>query len=363
MGLHHVLFQSAQCVRSKPWLELREGHRGARRKGFYLMTSKFEDGTLKFTYNIFNNGSYEPVENAPCGWFARASPGDGDGKYSAPLLAPSRNIGRHQRVTCFQASEQHLALPCAILALKSENFQVMEVLAADRLHGFGLRVGFDLILAVKSLKTLKSFVIGVYFHPLMTSDAFNIADMDALSHRYFDGKLFDNLLDAAVCNNIPQVLVMWHIDLMETLRWTLTPIPSAFRTFRRELAKQWFPDSDLRIEEFNKLLQHQLLAQSPLEPLLLDLPKTVCANPSCPAGSDCSKHQHLFEIPVAPPCPGGERCPRTRRFRIPCRRHHCRGQQGQLAQGHCYLLQIQGWIWVKNCWILMVPDIRPSNSW
>ena len=46
-------------------------------------------------------------------------------------------------------ASQQLALPCSLLALKSEGFEVLEVLSADRLHGFGLRVAFDLLLAVR----------------------------------------------------------------------------------------------------------------------------------------------------------------------------------------------------------------------
>eukprot|EP00438_Fugacium_kawagutii_P008582 Skav214147 [mRNA] locus=scaffold1645:228501:231106:- [translate_table: standard] len=348
---------SQQEARSEPWLQLKKGHRGACRKQFYLMTSKFQNGVLNFTYSIFNDGSYVPVTDPPRGWYARNSASDEDGRHSAPLLAPRRNVAAvNPRVSCFETSSQQLALPCAILALKSEEFEVMEVLAADRLHGFGLRAGFDLILAVKSGKTLKTSLIGVYFHPLMTSGAFNIDDMDKFSHQYFDGRIFDDLLDAAVCEHIHHVLVMWHIDLVQTLRWFFTPIPSAFRSFRRQLAKQWFPDSDLRIENFNKLLHQQLLVHNGLEPLLLELPKTVCANPSCPAGFDCAKHQHLFEIPVAPTCPGEEKCPRKMKRPRPCRWHHCKAQaqQGPRPPGPCHCVQL----WVPTA--LGIPWSAPK---
>ncbi|CAE7751062.1 unnamed protein product [Symbiodinium sp. CCMP2592] len=326
---------------ASPWLQFREGHRGACRKRFYIMMCEFEKGVLKFSYVIFNNGSYMPVENPPLGWLPPGSLGDADGKHAAPLLRPIRAGGWRPSVDCFMTSSQNLALPCAILALQSEGYEVMEVVAADRLHGYGVRAGFDLVLAVKSLKTLQTSVLPVYFHPLMTSAATTIDDMNTFSRRYFDNRLFDDYLDAAVCESVQHVLVLWHIDLVQTLRWTLAPIPAAFRSFRRQLAKQWFPDSDIRIDNFNKLLQQQLFVQNSLEPSLLDLPKTVCANPSCPAGADCSKHHHLFQISVARICPGGDRC-RRNRFKRPCYGHHCRGQPNpqQVGPMPCNCVQL-----------------------
>ena len=332
--------RSHPSPRSDPWLQLIEGHSGACRHDSYVMTCKYEKSTLHLAFSGFNDGSFVPFPEAPHGWHARNSHGDQLGKQAAPLFWPV-NVRQNLPVDCFQTSNQQLALPCAILALQAEGYQVLEVLAADRLHGFGLRAGIDLLLAVKSLQTLKTSIAAVYFHPLMTGGAFGIDNMEKFSHQHFDHNLFEDVLDAALCEHINLVLAMWHIDLIRTLQWTLSSIPSALRRFRRQLAKQWFVDSETRIEHFNSLLQQELMVQKALEPLLLELPKTVCPNLSCPAGTDCAKHHHLFQIPVSRICPGGEKCPRNHpKRKLPCRRHHCRGQQGpwNLLSKICWVL-------------------------
>ena len=301
------------------------------------MTCKYKKNTLHLAFYGFNDGSFVPFTEAPHGWHARNSHGDQLGKQAAPLFQPRVNVRQNLPVDCLQTSNQQLALPCAILALQAEGYQVLEVLAAERLHGFGLRAGIDLLLAVKSLQTLKTCVAAVYFHPLMTGDAFGIGDMEKFSHRHFDRHLFEDVLDAALCEHIHLVLAMWHIDLIRTLQWNLSSIPSALRRLRRQLAKQWFADSETRIEHFNSLMQRELMVQKALEPLLLELPKTVCPNLSCPAGRDCGKNDHLFQFSVSPICHRGGKCQRNH-----CRGHHCRGQQGpwNLLSKICWVLAL-----------------------
>ena len=327
-----------------PWLQLIEGHSGACRHDSYVMTCKYEKNTLHLAFSGFNDGSFVPFTAAPHGWHARNSHGDQLGKQAAPLFRPRVNVPQNLPVDCFQTSNQQLALPCAILALQAEGYQVLEVLAAERLHGFGLRAGIDLLLAVKSLQTLKTCVVAVYFHPLMTGGAFGMGKyMEKFSHQLFDRHLFEDVLDAALCEHINLVLAMWHIDLIRTLQWTLSSIPSALRRFRRQLAKQWFADSETRIEHFNSLMQRELMVQKALEPLLLELPKTVCPNLSCPAGRDCGKNDHLFQVSISPICRGGDKCLRNYPERkLPCRLHHCRGQQGpwNLLSAICWVLAL-----------------------
>eukprot|EP00913_Durusdinium_trenchii_P019249 g18091.t1 len=130
-------------------------------------------GLLRLSYFGLNDGSFVPSEAPPHGWHERDSDGDQRGRSAAPLLAPILgNMRQNNLVTCFTMASQQLALPCSLLALKSEGFEVLEVLSADRLHGFGLRVAFDLLLAVRSVKTLETCIVAAYFHPMMTASEF-----------------------------------------------------------------------------------------------------------------------------------------------------------------------------------------------
>ena len=327
--------------RSDPWLQIRDGHLGALRDDLFVMACKHEKGILQFDYFGFNDG-FLPPDTPPQGWQAKDSHGDLRGRRAAPLLSPAAvRVGPNHFVSCFTASTQSLALPCSILALKSEGLEVVEVVSAGSLHGSALRVGFDLLLAVQSVKTLKVGLVAVFFHPLMTHAATTVdASSKEFSQRHFDHMLFMDLLDASACQHVDQVLVMWHVDLVRTLMFTLSPVALAFRNFRKQLAKLWLPDCETRIQSFNQLLQHELVTEAPLEPLLMELPKTVCANPSCPAGTDCAKHEHLFHRSIAPLCPGGAMCPRnaTGARRRPCRRHHCRGPPAAIPRCNCVRL-------------------------
>ena len=306
----------------EPWLQLKEGHLGVRRDRHSVLSCEFRDGCLTFSYFAFKH-SYQPpsTEAAPRGWHAEGSPGDMAGRASAPFLSPRRHL--HPAIYSPAATTRQLALPCAIAALRFEGLQVDEVLAADHLYGFGLGVEFDLLLAVRANAAVPASIVAVYFHVLQLPfdgkvNAFDQSFSDLILGR----AVFEDFLNAAACESIAQVLVLWYADQARALRWYLSPVSSAFKNFRLRLAEEWLqPNGDERLCRFNELLRQDLAAQPPMEPILVDLPKNTCANALCRAGRQCMKHFHLFQVPYVAMCE--PTCTRKG-----CPKHHCKGPVG-----------------------------------
>ncbi|CAE7897355.1 unnamed protein product, partial [Symbiodinium necroappetens] len=308
---------------TEPWLQLKEGHRGIRRDRHSVLSCEFRDGYLTFSYFAFKH-SYQPPsmeEVAPCGWHAEGSPGDMAGRASAPFLSPRRRL--HPGIYSPAATTRQLALPCAIAALRFEGLQVDEVLAADHLYGFGLGVEFDLLLAVRVNAAAPASIVAVYFHVLQLPFDGKVHAFDqSFSDLILGRAVFEDFLNAAACDSIAQVLVLWYADQARALRWYLSPVSSAFKDFRIRLAEEWLqPNGDERLCRFNELLRRDLAAQLPLEPILVDLPNNTCANALCRAGRQCMKHFHLFQVPYVAMCE--PTCTRKG-----CPKHHCKGPVG-----------------------------------
>ncbi|CAE7643855.1 unnamed protein product, partial [Symbiodinium sp. CCMP2456] len=307
----------------EPWLQLKEGHRGVRRDRHSVLSCEFRDGCLTFSYFAFKHSFQPPSmeEVAPRGWHAEGSPGDMAGRASAPFLSPRRHL--HPGIYSPAATTRQLALPCAIAALRFEGLQVDEVLAADHLYGFGLGVEFDLLLAVRANAAAPASIVAVYFHVLQLPFDGKVHAFDqSFSDLILGRAVFEDFLNAAACESIAQVLVLWYADQARALRWYLSPVSSAFKDFRLRLAEEWLqPNGDERLCRFNELLRRDLAAQLPMEPILVDLPNNTCANALCRAGRQCMKHFHLFQVPYVEMCE--PTCTRKG-----CPKHHCKGPVG-----------------------------------
>lgn len=312
-------------VRVGDFLQLKEGHRGVRRDIEYVLSCHYEKGIFTFNYYLFQNGSFKAPSmedaNAPYGWHGADSLTDKMALSVSPVLGP-RGWSRHNFVRPRSVTAQQLSLPCALAALQREGLTVAEVLGAERLHGHALRLGCDLLLAARDGSS--SSLVAVYFHLLQLPFA---AKIDALgkdfSDRYLGHAVFMSSLDAAIVQNVTHVLVLWYSDQAMTLRWYLSPIPAAFRDFRCRLAAAWLPNSEERIERFNKLLRSEI-SQVAMQPLLVELPKDTCSNVLCKAGQSCTKHFHLFQVPFVPRCELRELCAMNKKIHQRCPWHHCK---------------------------------------
>ena len=171
---------------------------------------KTRGGVLHFSYFGFNDGSLLPSSDSEAvhGWHERGSAGEAQSKVLAEVLSPGVTGIRIRRVeTATEVCRQHLSLASAILALKAEGFEVLEVLSADRLHGYSLRLGSDLLLAARSVETSETRIIAVYFHPMVAAFVGTVdVSSESFSHTYFDYQLFDNFLDASLCESIESCL-------------------------------------------------------------------------------------------------------------------------------------------------------------
>ena len=302
----------------QPWMQLSEGCLGVRRDRFHVFSCSCLQGCLTFSYYAYT-GTFQ-AEPGDHGWHERDSQID---KAKQEVLLSPEGGCHHPYVRSRSVVARQLALPCAMTVLQRQGLELLEVLAADSLHGFGLRLGCDLVLATRSKESTS--LVAVYFHLFQLPYAAKLDMFDKdFSNRYFGRGVFMSNLDAAVADKISQVLVLWYSDQAMALRWYLGSIPSTFRDFRRHLAKAWMPDS--QFHSFNDLFNSQMCVE-PLEPLLVELPKNTCANALCKAGTDCRKHFHLSQVPFVPRC-RRENCTGTvkvGRRSVLCDRHHCVG--------------------------------------
>lgn len=300
-----------------PWIQFRPGHMGAKRFHDFVLFCSLRENTMSFCYYAFihdvpGSGHFDDGEFQPT-WHSGAP--------MSPSLSPSlfpglRNI---RRQSAYTSAEKHLALPCAILALRNAGLEVLEVLSSSHLHGYGLTAIFSLLLSVEAEGGNGSSIIAVNFRALQAPAASKVDVLGKDYDDFFAECIFDALLEAAVLDDCAQVLVLWHSDQSRALRWYLGPVPSAFRNFRQLLVNAWFPaDGDKRHEYFNKLARGEFGGdeQNSSSPTLVQLPKDVCVNLWCRSGLDCAKRRHLFTKSVSPPC-------RRARHTNSCRFHHC----------------------------------------
>lgn len=293
------------------------------------------DRTINLRFSALGDGSFVPLPMedpaVPSGWHPRLSDAESTAQRISPVISPAweRTRALPPAATASMVASSHLALPAAMLALRAAKMEVLDVLASEHLHGFCVRASFSLLLSVRAEGEPSPCVVAVAFTAHASIRGINmdkVGDVDDT----MPSLVFTAMVNVAALVHVQKVLVLYHSDQARVLHWHLSPVPNALRRLRQRLAATWFPEDGLdRLAHFNEMAKREL-GQEPPIPISVQLPKDVCGNLWCPAGQDCSKHRHLFQITRLPACgctraqciaqrtrAGSSRCVRQ------CPLHHC----------------------------------------